>query len=191
MGIALLLFLLSLFPNLGYYGEVETSVGARSPTGFWLVQARANMTYNPFLYSLSWMQGEGVLSDRTFTFVSYPTYVGGEFKFPLWRTPSELEDEAILRLVLSQMYNNLLYNIAVLLLIEFGKLRSLYFCLLGGIIGFPLGGIWGFPLEATIGSFIGFLTGILFILFVFPRLKKEGVLVEWWDSLWKTDEIPI
>jgi len=192
LGIAALFFILSLYPSLGYFGEADTSVRARDPMGFWLVYAKANMTYNPFLYSLTWLRGEGILTDRSFIFISYPVYVGGgEGSHPVWRTPQELEEEATIRLVLSQLYLNLIYNFAIVLVIEIGKLRSLYFCLIGGIIGFPIGGIGGIPFGATLGAVAGFVGGILSIIFVLPRLRNNSTLVKWWDSLWEREEIKV
>lgn len=181
--------LLSIFPNLGYFGEASTSVKAKDPTGFWLVSANCNVTYNPFLYSFSWLLRSGSFSGLTFTFVSYPTYGGGPTPSPLWRTPKELEEEAILGLILDQVFLNLPFNFILLLVIEFGKLRELYICLFGGIIGFPFGGMVGFPVGGVIGAVTGFSVGILVIVFLLPKLKKNTTLIKLWDSLWETGEI--
>lgn len=190
LGIAALLFILSLFPNLGYFGEAKIE---RQPLalGVWMISARGNITYNPFLYSLSWLRGQGSLSMFKFTYNSFDEFGGGEFKSPVWRSNQELADEAILKLVLSQIYINLIYNLAIVLVIEIGKLRSLYFCLIGGIIGFPIGGISGIPVGATLGAVAGFVGGILSIIFVLPRLKNNSALVKWWNSLWEREEIRV
>jgi len=192
LGIAALFMLLSLFSSLGYLGEAKIEKKQDMGWGFWLITTRANMTFNPFLYSLSWLRGQGHLSMFKFSFLSIPQFGGGEFKVPMWRSPQELADEAILRLALSQLYINLLYNFGILLVIEFGKLRKLYFGLIGGIIGFPIGGIAGFPVGATIGAFSGFLSGMLLIVFAIPKLREgESPLIRWWNSLWESDEVRV
>jgi uncharacterized PurR-regulated membrane protein YhhQ (DUF165 family) len=98
--------------------------------------------------------------------VSTPTYVGGgDNRYPLWRTPADLEEEAILSVVLMEVFINIPCNFGVILAIELTKTRYLYFCLFGGIIGFSI--------RLVAGSIVGFFVGALLIVFVLPRLRKS------------------
>lgn len=127
-----------------------------------MLDASFNATFSPFLYPFSWMSGYGSPSGA-FRTVSVPTYVGGEFKRPAWRKPAELEDEVMIKVVVSEVPINILLNFVVLLAVELTKMRSFYFCLVGGILGFPLGGL--------IGAVVGFIVGLFLILYVMPKVK--------------------
>lgn len=182
LAIAGLFALLSIFPRIGYLGEADVKVIARDPFGFWLVLARCNMSYNPFLYGFSWLAGSGQFSG-TFRYVSVPTYAGGGFPAPVWRNTPELQDEALIRLVLTQLYMNIPYNFIILLVVELTRMRDVYLCLIGGVIGFPFGG----PLTAL----AGFFAGVFLIVFIMPRVRRgDNALMRIWNSFWKPDEIP-
>lgn len=164
LGIALLFALLGIFSGLGYLGEADVQEVDRDPSGFWWVHAQCNISYNPFLYSFLWLGGQGYFSGNV-VYLSVPTYVGSEFKFPLWRSSAELEEEVILRLVLNNLLVNIPFNFAILVMIELMKIRDLYLCLFGGIVGFPIGG--------PIGAVAGFFSGVLVVMLVVPRLMSR------------------
>jgi len=175
LGISLFFALLAIFAQLGYFGTAHTEVRERQPSGYWLVDASCNISYNPFLYAFSWSTGRGQFSDD-FLMVSAPTYVGGgDIRYPVWRKPADLEEEAILLLVLRETFINIPFNFVAILAIELTKTHDLYFCLLGGIVGFPIGKV--------VGSIVGFSVGALLILFVLPRLKKNPHVVDLWNWL--------
>lgn len=164
LGIALFFALLGIFPGLGYLGEANVRVTERDPYGFWLVHADCNISYNPILYSFSWLALQGHVS-HNFLFVSVPTYVGSGIRSPAWRSFVELEEEAILMLILDNVVTNIPFNFIVFTMIELMKMRDLYLSFIGGIIGFPIGG--------TFGAIACFLAGVLFVMLIVPRLKPR------------------
>lgn len=175
LGITLFLALLAIFAGLGYSGAAHTKVIERYPSGYWLVDASCNITYNPFLYGFSWSTGRGWFSDN-FTIVSTPTFVGGgETRHPLWRTPADLEEEATISVILREVFINIPWNFVIILAIELTKTRYFYFCLFGGTIGFSAGEV--------VGSIVGFFVGALLIAFVLPRLRKSPHVIRLRDRL--------
>jgi len=179
-GITLFFALLAIFVQLGYFGTAHTEVRERQPSGYWLVDVSCNISYNPFLYAFSWSTGNGQFSDD-FLMVSEPTYVGGgDIRYPVWRTPADLEEEAVLSLVLRETFINIPFNFVAILAIELTKTHDLYFCLFGGIIGFPIGKV--------VGSIVGFSAGALLMLVVLPRLKKNPHVDDLWNWLLETEK---
>jgi len=110
LGIAVLFGFLGIFPSLGYHGEVNTQVVDRDPWGFWIVSAECNVSFNPVLYPFSWISGRGLYS-TAFEFVSVPTYVGYEFKYPAWRSSAELSEEAIIIVLVNHIMMNFIPNL--------------------------------------------------------------------------------
>lgn len=168
-GFALLMAVVAILPRLGYIGDALAVPVEKHPTGFWWVDIDCNMSYNPFVYAFSWVSGRGQVS-RSFSIISVPTYAGGEFKQPVWRSDSELAEEGILTLILYEVPINILPNFFILIAIELLRTRELYICLIGGIFGFPFGG--------PIAAFIGFFSGVLTVFLVLPRLKKSGMFAK-------------
>jgi hypothetical protein len=165
LGITLFFALLAIFAGLGYFGAAHTKVIERYSSGYWLVDASCNITYNPFLYAFSWSTGRGRFS-ANFTIVSTPTFVGGgETRHPLWRTPADLDEEATIAVILTEVFINIPCNFVIILAIELTKTRYFYLCLFGGAIGFSAGEV--------AGSIVGFFVGALLIAFVLPRLRKS------------------
>lgn len=164
-GISLLFALLAIIPPLGYSGKAQVKVLERHWTGYWLFDANFSATFNPFVYPLSWLSGYGNPSGA-FLFISAPTYVGGEFKYPAWRSPADLEDEVMIKITLKEIPLNILFNFGVFLVVELTRLRVLYFCILGGVLGFPIGG--------SIGAVTGFFVGALLGVYVIPRIIKSA-----------------
>ncbi len=169
----------AVFPRMGYFCEVDIVPEdvKKDPFGLWLMPVSCNMSYNPFLYPSSWLVGRGQLSIG-FWMYSVPEYVGGEFPSLVWRSEADLEEEAILVLILNEMPMNVISNLLIFLGVELLKLRELYACLFGGVIGFPFGG--------PIGAFIGFFVGTFAVLFVWPKLKESGLSLEIWKTKEKT-----
>jgi len=179
-GIAFLLVIPAILPGIGYIGGAYVHVKQKTALGFWLVDADCNVSLNPFIYSLSWMTGRGQYS-ASFSICSVPTYVGsGSFKYPVWRSQSELEDEAIITLILREIPLNVFCDFVILLAIGLVKRRELYVCLAGGIIGFPFGG--------PIGAFIIFFCGVLAMFWILPKLRRSGALTRIWESKQETAE---
>jgi len=165
LGISLLFALFAIIPRLGYFGEADVTVIERHWTGFWRLDVKFNATVSPFLYPFSWLSGYGSPSGA-FRTVSVPTYIGGgEFSYPAWRTPADLEDEVMTKVIISEVPINILFNFGVILAVELTKLRRLYFCILGGIVGFPIGG--------PIGAVVGFFVGTLLLIYVIPTIMKS------------------
>lgn len=175
LGITLSFALLAIFAGTGYSGAAHTKVIERDPSGYWLVDASCNITYNPFLYAFSWSTGRGRFL-ANFTFVSTPTFVGGgETRHPLWRTPADLDEEATLAVILTEVFINVPCNFVIILAIELTKTRYFYFGLFGGTIGFSAGKV--------VGSIVGFFVGALLIAFVLPRLRKSPHVIRLRDRL--------
>jgi hypothetical protein len=145
-GFAFFIAVLATLPRLGYFAETLAVKRGQSSTGFMLVDIDCNISYNPFVYAFSWVSGRGQFS-ASFSIVSVPTYIGGDIKFPKWRSDSELAQEGIIVLILHEIPINFLPNFIILIGIELAKMRELYICLAGGIFGFPFGG----PIAAFIG----------------------------------------
>jgi len=151
LGFSFLLAFFAIIPQLGYVGEASVEVVERHPTGFLLLDAKFNVTFSPFLYPFSWISGYGSPTG-VFRTVSVPTYVGyGEFKYPAWKKPAELEDEIMIKVIVSELPINIVFNFIFLLIVELTQLRVLYYCVIAGIFGFPIAG----PLGAIIGFFVG------------------------------------
>jgi len=170
--------LLSFFPSLGYFGEAYASKLYYGSEGAgWLkVHADCNMTYNPFLYSFSWLGGRGISLD-SFDFWSKPLWTTGGIA---WRSLEELGEEAIIRTVLGQLSINIPFNFILILLIGLTEMQDLYLCLIVGIIGFPIGG--------PIGAFASFFAGLSCVVFIRLRLVKEGILVKISNFLFESGE---
>jgi len=178
-GITLLFLILATLPQMGYFGDAHVHVRERNQFGFVLVDADCNVSFNPFLYSLSWMSGRGQYS-VSFSLISVPTYVGGgDFRYPVWKSQSELEDEAIITLILHEIPLNVICSFFILLTIELMKMRQLYISLASGIVGFPFGG--------PIGSFIAFFFGLVLAFWLLPKLRKKGKL-KVIDKIWGTEK---
>ncbi len=165
LGVSLLFALFAIMPMLGYSGEADIEV-ERQLTGFTRISVDFKATFSPFLYPFTWVTGYGTPSGFL-QFISPPIYGGyGEIKTPVRLKESDFEDEAWIRIVLSEAPANIPWNFAIVLALELVKERRLYFCLLGGVFGFPLAGI--------IGAVVGFFAGIVLMLYVLPIADKNS-----------------
>ncbi len=165
-GCALAFFMvLSIFPDFSFVGEASTRVEDAEPSGFLWVRAYANITYNPFLYTFSWLSGQGIYSGN-FLFLSKPPYnVYG---------PRLLDDEAVHYAVVGQLRINATFNFVLLLLLGLLGAHDLYVCMIVGAVGFPIGGV--------LGAFAGFIVAVAVVSYV-KRRHGAGVLESGWNSL--------
>ena len=168
IGITMFLMLISTFANVGYVAKAHTRVVARDLAGYAYVNANVSIVYNPLLFSLSWLTGNGNFSGP-YKFVSMPEYVGsGEAYVPRRKSPRELEQEAIMSIVVNQLSPNTIFNLIIVLAIKLVKMQDLYFCLFAGIIGFLIRGF--------IGALFGLVIGLLLTVPVMIRLRKGNAI---------------
>ncbi len=180
-GIAALFALLSIFPSLGYHGSASTEVVDRDYLGFWIVDANYSIALNPVLYPFSWASGRGSYSSA-FQFVSVPTYSGYEYRFPVWRSSAELNEEAIIIVLIQNIIRNFVPNVFVLTAIGFLRRQALYFVLFGGIIGFAVG--------SAIGSVVGLSVAALIVYFIVPRVEVLKSLREYITTVTRSHAQP-
>jgi hypothetical protein len=178
LGVALLvtgLFtLLAIFPNLGYFGKASTQVTKQEESGIWIVDANCDILYDPFLYPLAWLSGQGHLVTN-FTFVSIPSFAGsGENAYPVYRHPQELDDDAITIRTTNEISSGIPYVFLILLAVGLAVGWDSYLYFVGGIVGFAVGGV--------VGTVVGFFAGALLILYVLPRLKKTMDVSKLWHG---------
>jgi hypothetical protein len=161
---------LSIFPNFSYYGDAQTIVEGVEAHGFLWVRAYPNITFNPFLYTFSWLSGNGYYS-QSFVFLSKPPFhVYG---------PRVLENEAFDIAVLKQLRINIAFNFILLLILGLMEVYDVYLCMLIGAIGFPIAGLLG-----ALASFI-----ITLIIVSYIKIRRgEGVLKGSWNSLERREE---
>lgn len=172
LGVALLFSFLGLFSGLGYYGEASTRTLDKDRMGFWLVEANCNISFNPFLYPFSWLSGKGYFSE-SFQFLSVPTYVGFDVKYPAWRSTEELNEEAILRVIMNSVVVNIPSNFFMLLAIGIMEQQLLYLCVFGGIIGFLIGQV--------LGSVLGLIAVIFIAYYLMPKLNILDSIKRFFD----------
>ena len=166
--IALLFVLLSIFPTLGYQGEAKINDLYRNWQLLYMeVDISANITYNPFLFSLSWLTGNGIVSTRFMMRAPPKSAVQGMVS---WASLQEVEEDALIMLMLNTVFLNLPYNFIIVLAIELLEKRILYLCLFGGMIGFILGGL--------VGSLVCFIGGVFVVGIVMPRLRRSKDFTE-------------
>lgn len=154
--------LLAMFPNVGYSGKAHVkSVDPYYAGGSIYVEADVDVTFNPILYPLSWLFGEGHIS-RPIWSVSVMEHVGH------W-TINDLEDSVLFSAMLSELIRNFLFLFIMVASIEIVRQRKLHLCLLAGVFGFYFGGF--------IGAFVGLFIGGFSIFLLLPYLEELGY--EW------------
>jgi hypothetical protein len=175
LGLTALFTLIAIFPGLGYFGKASVEIKSEENFGFWVVDANCNILYNPFVYPFAWLSGRGHLVSN-FTMVSIPTYarMGEGGYYPVWRTPAELADDAVVLRITDELYMNIPYVFLILLAVGLVAGWDSYVYFIGGIAGFAVGGV--------LGTIVGFFGGALVIIFILPRLKKSMVLSKRWSS---------
>jgi len=182
LGVLFFLTIFSMLPNFGYFGRtIDVTIEGEDDYGNLYVLACCDVTYNPFLYPVSWLDGNGHFRGG-FRFISmalYGAYVSpstGDY-FPRRYYPSkwELMEEALSALTLHQLYISIPFNFIIVLLIGLLRVEDLYLCIFGGVVGFPIGG------EA--GAFLFFLALLLVSVYVRLRVAKEGIIIKVWNSI--------
>jgi len=157
--------LLSIFPNFSFVGEASIRIEDAEASGFLWVRAFTNITYNPFLYTFSWLSGNGI-SSGSFLFLSKPPYhIYGV---------RNLEDEAIHHAILDQLHISIIFNLVLLLILGLLEVQDIYICMIIGAIGFPLGGL--------LGALAGFIATLIIVSYIKLR-HGEGVLESGWNFL--------
>jgi hypothetical protein len=181
VGIALFAALISLFSGLAYTGNAH--IEAQYPNNVLLYidsLINANITYNPFLFPFYWLTGRG-LSSYQFLMRSMP--ISASQYGVVWPMKTDITDDAMLALSVDAALGNIPYNFIILLAVELLKIRRVYFCMLGGILGFPLGG--------PVGSLIGFFTIVFVVVLIMPRLKKRDYLTDLWNTIARKKQPPL
>ena len=167
LGITLLFALFSLYPRLAYNGEAQiNNVYRNFQLLYQDVDITCNVTFNPFLFPLSWLTGRGQVSQR-FLMRTVPKAVT-QFTI-VWPSPEEIKDDALLIVTLNSLFINIPYNFVIFLAIEIIKLRIIYFFFFAGIIGFLVGSLTG----ALVGSLIG-----LIIIFLLKEVLNKKLHIE-------------
>ena len=177
--ITVFLMFLSSLPGLGYSGRtLNVEIKGEDNHGNLYVLANCEVTYNPVLYPLSWLIGSGRFSGR-FYFISAPLYgasPSGEFSpHRFWPSRYELMQQALDSLVFHHLSVNAIFMFIVVLVSSFFHIYDLYLCVFVSAIFFPLAGLMG-----TITAFFSIL---LISIFVKVILKRDGLLVELWNSI--------
>lgn len=179
LGFALFLVFLSIFPNVGYFGWAHVGRGDvvkvyELPHIYAIVNYTYDITYNPFLFPLTWLHGGGHASGSSLmiTFPSTSIFAGAA-----WPSPHEMEEEALMNTAFSEIRPNFLMLFIIALAIEIAKMRSLFVCLFGGVIGFIPGGL--------VGTVVGLVIGVFIVVFATARLNKESRLAKIWNSFRK------
>ena len=163
LGITLLFALFSLYPRLGYNGEAQiNNVYKNFQLLYQDVDITCNVTFNPFLFPLSWLTGRGQVSQR-FIMRTVPK-AATQFTI-VWPSPEETKDDALLIVTLNSLFINIPYNFVIFLVIEIIKLRIVYFFFLAGIIGFLAGSLTG--------AFVGSLVGLIMIFLLKKVINKK------------------
>lgn len=162
-------------PDIGYKARIEEyTVERREQSGNIIVVAKCDITFNPFLYGLSWLNGEGwFIGDYTFTSSGAWYLIQGDTGdyYLRWRnpTPEEIKQEATSRLQLSQFNLNILFNAVIFFIIGLLKLHDLYLCIFGSITGFLIGG--------PVGALLSFIV-IIITVYIRFRVWKEGLFTK-------------
>ncbi len=181
IGILIFFTVLSLYPNFSYFGEANIRVEDGDRLGFLWVRAFCNITYNPFIYTFSWLTGNGYYSG-SFLFISKPTYYfSGTAPRIKHRTPEDLQQEAIEYAVYRERTINILFNFILFLVIGLVGIQDLYLSIIVGATSFSLGGLTG--------ALAVFLPTLAIMAYIKLR-SGEGVLVRTWNLLVEKYEEP-
>lgn len=175
---AFLFTLFGIFSGLGYHLNYidELSFVPHNQLGYADAVFACNMIYNPIVYPLYWVIGEGHVNG-TFQMMYLPeTYAPGEFGGPIWGLrKQDRYDTYILYMVTWGTLLNLFFLLGVTIAIEIIRQRILYLVLLFGAFGFYVFQILGVFLGIIVGSIIALL------LFKWP----DNFIVRFWRSLWE------
>jgi len=167
---------LAIMPDIGYKAKIEAyTIKGEEQSGNIVVLAKCDIAFNPFLYGLSWLAGEGwFVGNYTFTTSSVWYLIQGSTGdyYLRWRnrTPEEIKQEAISRLYLAQFNINLLFNVVIFFIIGLLKLHDIYLCIFGSVLGFLIGG--------PIGALLSFIATAIIVFYVKLKVWKEGLFTK-------------
>jgi len=179
IGILILLALiefLAVMPDLGYTAEVEGyTIQKREAVGRLVTKASLNIVFNPFLYGITWINGIGHFNGN---YIFTTTGRWYQIQSPtgdvalMWRnpTPTEIKEEAISRFVMEQFDANILFNIAILIIIGFARIYDVYLCIIASVLGFYTGGL--------VGAFALFVAVLLLAVYVKLKIWREGIFAK-------------
>lgn len=176
IGVVVIFTILSIFPNFSYFGEAQfVGIEGSDVFGFLWVHTSLNISYNPFLYTFSWLTGNGYYSGDFF-FISKPTYysTGGDAPAIVHRKPEDLEAEAIDHAVFRQLSINILYNFILLFILRLLNWQDFYLSMIVGAVSFSLGGL--------VGALAFFLPALAIVAYINLRLGG-GILVRVWNLI--------
>jgi hypothetical protein len=178
---AFMFTLFGLFDGVGFhlYYIGQVSFVPHDQLGYADATFTVNMVYNPIVYPLYWVMGKGYVNG-TFRMMYVPeSYAPGEFGGPMWgMTPQDRYDEYILYMVTWGTLLNLVFLLAITVIIDFAGYRSLYLVLLFGVFGF-----YTFQI---IGMLMGIAAGSMVALLLF-KWRPDNSIVRLWHSLWEPD----
>lgn len=176
---AFLLALLGIFDGVGYYLYYidERSFVPHNRLGYADVVFSCDIIYNPILYPLYWITGNGDLSGN-FSIKYVPEgYYPGEFGGPIWGLSKE---DRYASYVIHMLTWGIVLNFFILfsfnMAIEIVGKRSLYLILLCGVCGF-------IALKIT-GMIVGLSAGFAIVMLLMFKFQ-DNFLVRWWQSVWE------
>lgn len=174
VGMVLLFALLSLYRGLGYNGEVQVRMVY---TNYQLlyrdIEVNCSIVFNPVLFPFSWLVTGG---QSSFRFLMRTAPLGVSEFGVAWPSLEETKEDALLIVVLNELFINIPFMLAIFLVIELMNLRSIYVCFFGGILGFLMIGL--------LGAIVGFTVIFLVIILLIRKFRIKGV-INILDILWK------
>jgi hypothetical protein len=182
LALALLMFLLGFFANIGYHvvsiKELPYPLGFRSYGYSAVGRFYCDIVYNPILYPYYWFVGVGRYIGN-FSMIVLPTYGPGEQAYPIYPGPEVREGDLYLTSMLVWgMAPNMVFLLFITTFLEIINKRIVYLVLTGGTLGFAVASVIGL----VVGSLIS-VSAIVYLL-VFNK-SKMAVLRDFWNSLWE------
>ncbi len=168
VGMALLFSFISLYPGLGYDGKAEVRIVSTSYQLLYRdIEVNCNITYNPLLFPLSWLINKG---QSSYYFVMRTAPSGaGQFGIT-WSSLEEAKEDALLIVVLNELFINIPFLLSIFLAVELINVRSIYLCFLGGILGFLI--------TSSLGAIVGFLLVLSIVVLLIMKYKVKR-FVDW------------
>ncbi|MDH7564420.1 MAG: hypothetical protein QHH24_06050 [Candidatus Bathyarchaeota archaeon] len=176
--LALGLLLLGLFEGVGYhlYFIRETSFIPHNQLGYADASFSIDLMYNPVLYPLYWLMGNGHINGTYSTIYLPEGYGAGEFSGPRWGLwGKERQDAYIIQMLSWGSLLNLLFLAIITVSIEIVGKRCLYL-----VLGF---GIFGFAAFELVGMAVGMVLGSVAVASLLRR--PDNVVFRFWRSLWE------
>jgi hypothetical protein len=177
----LLLVFLGILGGVGYHLHWlnETSFDDQSYMyGYADVTFNCALTYDPVIYPLYWLMGQGHI-DREFRIMYIPeTYTPGEFGHAVYLSRSQRENSYVMYVIMWGILPNMIMLLSIAIAIEALGKRSLYFVIFGGITGFAL---------SFMGVFLGLAVGGIVAFLIMRKVPPFSFLTRLWDELFKRE----